>query len=456
MLGPLTLPAPGFLEPLIDAVEAGATLAAPTLDGQHGYWEAPDGSLWPRTAESQQPLDVVAFDCLAARREVWEQAPPRGNARDGHYETALSRWATAHGSIVVADTSAVTLLANKPLSVILCTRNRAEEISDAVELLVAHGATAGGGEVIIVDNGSTDETAAIAAELAERHAGVRLIDEEQPGLSYARNAGAAAAINDLLCYLDDDARPGPGWRAHIAWALTRPGVVAAGGPICALWPPERDENWPASGLEQYLSVCERGDADTVLVPPDVAYGANWAIRRSALLAAGGFHPDFGVAPDSSVGGEEVLIAWRLHRSGIGATLYTPLASVGHRIEPDRVCDRWIVERALRGGIEQARLDADNSGQSAPEMLAAAQAAANDLLTQLPLEGQLTLEEACDRVYCLDADLAHRARLAHLLGVLAANVLLLGEHELEIDSLILRLRPEHLRGALERETAGALS
>ena len=110
--------------------------------------------------------------------------------------------------------------------------------------------------------------------------------EGRQGLSHARNAAAAAARHDLLLYLDDDARPAPGWLAAAARELARPGVANVGGPIAALWPAERDPEFPAPGLEPLFSVLDRGDADRTLVPPDVVYGANWGVRRTALDAVG--------------------------------------------------------------------------------------------------------------------------------------------------------------------------
>jgi glycosyltransferase involved in cell wall biosynthesis/GT2 family glycosyltransferase len=451
VLGPLALPQRGFLEPLRAALASGAALAGPAIDGQLGFHGAADGSLWPRTTGAQQDLDALALDCLAARRDVWAAAPARGVARDGHYETQLGRWACAQGGLALAGAADVRRASCGPLSAIICTRDRASELPDAVGLLVAAGAARDGGEIVIVDNASSDATATVAAELAERYPGVRVVYEATPGLSRARNTGAGAARNALLCYLDDDARPGPGWREHIAWALTRPGVVAAGGPICALWPPGRQTGWPAPGLEQYLSVCERGDADRVLVPPDVAYGANWAIRRDALAAVGGFDSEFGLASGSGVNGDEVVVAWRLQRSGLGVALYSPLASVGHRIDPRRLNDRWMIERALSGGIEQARLHADGERAAELPLIAAAQAAADALLSALPLGEDLQLEGALERIIAADHDLAWRTALAHELGQLAANTLLLGEHEVIVGELRLRLRPEHLRGALQRES-----
>jgi glycosyltransferase involved in cell wall biosynthesis/GT2 family glycosyltransferase len=453
-LGPLALPSPGFVGALCDALGDGASLAGAMIDGACGYAAAADGSLWPRQRADDRPLDALAFDCVAATREVWSQAPPRGGARDGHYELALARWAASVGSLAVATDAVVTRQRVAPVSVIVCTRDRAAELPDAIGLLAASGALSAGGEVLIVDSASSDATGAIAAELVQAFPAVRMIRVEEAGLSLARNAGALAARNELLCFLDDDARPAPGWLEHTAWALTRPGVVAAGGPVCALWPDSRPPDWPPGGLEMYLSVCERGDADRLLVPPDVLYGANWAIRREALSAVGGFPEEFGYAPGSAIGGEEVCVAWRLARAGTGTTLYTPLAGAGHRIDAERIDDRWLLTRALRGGIEQPRLRVAIEGADLARMLQAAEAAAAGVLPALPQAGELSLEEAFDAI-CGGAEaLELRARRAHLLGELAATTLLLDESELMVGGLTLRMRPEHLYGQLARALAGA--
>src|SRR5256886_10764453 len=65
-------------------------------------------------------------------------------------------------------------------------------------------------EVILVDDGSTDDTAAIAGQYD-----VRLIRTPNRGLSSARNAGLAAATGEIVAYLDDDAYPDPHWLTYL-------------------------------------------------------------------------------------------------------------------------------------------------------------------------------------------------------------------------------------------------
>jgi GT2 family glycosyltransferase/glycosyltransferase involved in cell wall biosynthesis len=469
-LAPLAMPEAGFLDPLIDAVRrpGGPALVAPIVAGAHGLHVAADGSLWPRAggadpatgpspagarspartplvpgetaALADAPLTALPLDCLAMSRELLATGLPELPAGEGHRETQLAAWAAEHGGsggIALAPEAHVSRLPAPPASILICTRNRADELPDGVALLVAAGAL----DVVIVDNGSTDATPEVAAELAQCFPGVvRVVEEPEAGLCHARNAGAAAAKHELLVYVDDDARVAPGWLEHIAHALARPGVVNAGGPICALWPGEREPGWPGRDLECLLSILDLGDAKQSLVPPDVVYGANWAVRRSALLEIGGFDPAFGPAPGRSMNGDEVNVAWRLHRAGLGATLYAPGAAVGHRISPERVGDRFLIERAYNAGLERPRHKAALGDVPREELRADAERAAQRLQSRVPLSGDLTTEAALDAISA-DPQLPGHAHAADALGELAAWTQILDEdHVAETPGLQRRAAP----------------
>ena len=446
-LGSMALPQPDLVGPLLEALGDNASFAGASIDAEQGLHVGSDGTLWPLRAGDPRPITALPFDCLAATREVWEQAPVSLPMREGHPERQLANWALEHGPLAVHPSARVHRIDSGPVSVIICTRNRAEELPDAVALLAAHGATVNGNEVIVVDNGSTDATPEIARDLAAHYPGVRVVHEDTPGLSHARNAGARAAANAYLCYLDDDARPAPGWRQSIAWGLRADGIVAAGGPIAALWPAEREPGWPAPGLEGALSVLDAGEMTRVLTPPEIVYGANWAIRKEALMAVGGFDGHLGYAPDVKIGSEEVAVAWRLHLRGLGGTLYLPGAAVGHRISADRLNDDFLVGRMFAVGIEHAHLRLEREGRGHQRLVSEAGTAAADLLGLLPLAGEMELEEALDRVKRSDLAVTERTRAAEALGLLSASVLFLEEQTIEAGDLSLRLRPEHLRGVL---------
>jgi glycosyltransferase involved in cell wall biosynthesis/GT2 family glycosyltransferase len=451
-LAPLALPAPGFLDPLLDRLAATAggnvpALVAPVVAGAHGLRVAPDGSLWPRAAgaDGADPLDALPLDCLAATRELLADGLPQLPAGEGHRETQLARWAAdgGRGGIALAPSAAVDRLPAPPASVLVCTRDRADELADGVALLVASGAQ----DVVIVDNGSTDATPEVAAELAARFPGVvRVVEEPDAGLCHARNAGAAAARHDLLLYVDDDARVAPGWLEHVAHALARPGVVNVGGPICALWPAERASGWPGRELEPLLSVLELGDAERTLAPPDVVYGANWAVRRDALLAVGGFDPAFGPGPGAAINGDEVSVAWRLQRAGLGATRYAPGAGVGHRIGPERVDDGFLQRRALCVGVERPRHAVALGDAPHERLIADAGRALQRLLGTIPLSGELTVAAALDEIAAAPLPLATRVQAAMALGELGACALLAGERSVTAGALSLAVHDELLQGA----------
>jgi GT2 family glycosyltransferase len=182
------------------------------------------------------------------------------------------------------------------ISVIVCTYNGARTIRECLEGL--RRLDYPGFEVIVVDDGSTDGTAAIVKEY-----GFRLISGRNHGLSHARNVGLHAASGDIVAYIDDDAHPDPDWLRYLAAGLLGSSHVGIGGPN--LPPPgdglvaESVANAPGGPIHVLLS-----DREAEHIP-----GCNMAFRRSALLAIGGFDPQFRTA------GDDVDVCWRLRERG---------------------------------------------------------------------------------------------------------------------------------------------
>lgn len=440
VLDALAHPDPGLAAPLIAALHGGAALASPRVNGVGGWATGSDGDLVPAAAAN--PPVALALDCLAARRQTWLDLPAEFPAKEGHFETQLGRWAHLRGQLAVAADARVNRLAGPPATVVICSHNRGHELESAVVAVLIDGLH---GEIVLVDNASTDDTALIGAELARRHPGsVRLISEPRAGLSHARNAGLAAARHDLVVYLDDDARPAPGWLAHLTTGLARPGTAIAGGPICPLWPASRRPDWPPAGVERLFAVLDLGDRDRAIAPPDHVYGGNWAARRSALEAIGGFDPAFGVSPDTRLGGEEIAAAEAIHARGLGEMRWVPRAAVGHIVGEARMDERTVVIRSLLGGVERAV----RAGTADPErLLARAREGAQALASACQLTGSLALEEAADRLTSWPAGLLQQTLAADLLGEVAGCAAVAGVAELVAGPLTLRVRPEHARGLL---------
>ena len=167
-------------------------------------------------------------------------------------------------------------------------------------------------ETIVVDDGSTDPSAAIAEEYD-----VRVIRTENRGLASARNTALDEADGEIIAYIDDDATPDPHWLRYLAAAFEEPAFAAVGGPNI---PPE-DEGL----IAQCVAHSPGGPQHVMLSDTEAEHipGCNMAFRREALLAVGGFDPQFRVA------GDDVDICWQVQEHGwkLG---FSPSAVVWHR------------------------------------------------------------------------------------------------------------------------------
>ncbi|MFZ4895986.1 glycosyltransferase family A protein [Plantibacter sp. Mn2098] len=113
------------------------------------------------------------------------------------------------------------------VSVVIPARNDAPMLERALQHLASQLRPAD--EIVVVDNGSTDDTAAVAR--ASQAAGVVVVDEPVPGIWSASSTGYDAATGDIIVRIDADSRPPVDWLAHIeAIFVTMPEVDAVTGP----------------------------------------------------------------------------------------------------------------------------------------------------------------------------------------------------------------------------------
>jgi GT2 family glycosyltransferase len=261
----------------------------------------------------------LAFDggCAGAVVFSWTDEWHRGGAdvegwafgltrRDGTAKPALAAVRDAYRDVPFAPGHAWPRV-----SVVVCTHNGAATIADCLEGVTTLDYPEY--EVVVIDDGSTDDTAAIAARFAD----VAIIRTENRGLSAARNTGLAHASGELVAYLDDDARPDPQWLRYLARSFARTQHVGIGGP---------NIQPPAHSLMARAVAAGPGGPIHVLLTDTLAEhipGCNMAFRREALRAVGGFDPRFRVA------GDDVDLCWRLQARGwtLG---YSPAAVVDHR------------------------------------------------------------------------------------------------------------------------------
>jgi glycosyltransferase involved in cell wall biosynthesis len=241
------------------------------------------------------------------------------------------------------------------VTVVVCTRNRAPYVGDAIASLRNQTAPPESFEILVVDNGSTDSTPVLLAELTTTTPNLRWVSEPERGLSPARNRGVAEAAGELVLFLDDDAIADPTWVAELSGALGTPGVVAAGGRIRLRWPAHRPPWLPAAGDSLY-SGFDVGEAPVVLTYPATPFGANMGFRRSAFADIGGFSTALGRRASSLLSGEEKELFFRLAQRG-DVVVYVPDAQVDHRVLDGRASRRWILRRSFDQGRSEIVVEA---------------------------------------------------------------------------------------------------
>ena len=166
-------------------------------------------------------------------------------------------------------------------------------------------------EVILVDDGSTDDTPAIAT----RFPSVKMIRQENRGLSAARNVGLAAATGEVVAYTDSDCFADRDWLGLLIRQLIKTGTAAVGGPN--LTP---DDGWLAGCV-----AAAPGQPTHVLISDNEAEhipGCNMAFSVEILRAIGGFDPIYRKA------GDDVDLCWRLIDAGYQIS-FAPGAFVWH-------------------------------------------------------------------------------------------------------------------------------
>ena len=223
-------------------------------------------------------------------------------------------------------------------TVLICTRNRADTLARALashlDLAVPAGVTR---DLIVVDNGSTDHTAAVV-EAFRRTAPfpVAYLREDREGHSVALNAGCRAAAGDVVAFTDDDAFPEPGWLAAVHDTFVRRGADWVYGPVVPRWEGGAAPWWYGPETARLVAGLDHGPAEFVATHRgQTFYGVNHAARRDRLFALGLYREDLGLLPGGAgrAGNDDDLFARAL---AAGYTLvYQPRAAVRHLVARHR-------------------------------------------------------------------------------------------------------------------------
>ena len=241
------------------------------------------------------------------------------------------------------------------LDVVVPTYNRSHLLRVALESLLKAPVPAELDVTIIVaDNNSSDDTAAVVQEIQARAPlPLHYVRETRQGSSNARNAGIAAGSGDIIGFIDDDEEIHPDWYTVAAREFANPEIHFIGGPCLGNWVSARPD-WLPPGYHSAIGV----------IPPKpralfnehfsgILMGGNSVLRRSVFERVGLYAPHLGRSGNGLLSEEDAEFYRRVRAANI-LGMYVPDLAIYHYIDPERLTRRyhrrWVYWRAVSQGV----------------------------------------------------------------------------------------------------------
>ncbi len=238
------------------------------------------------------------------------------------------------------------VLATAPfISVVICTRDRPDQLASCLRSVGQQEYPRF--EVLVVDNAPATEEVRVLAGAGLGQVPLRYVREPRPGLSWARNAGAAAASGEIIAYLDDDEEPDRHWLAGLAAGFSRgrdigcvSGVVlpARLDTPAQEWFEELGGHSKGRGFTRAIFAASGPQSPLFPLPP-FGVGANMAFRRDVLAAIGAFDVALGAGTPARAC-EDTLALTLVLLAGYRIA-YEPAALMRHhhRVDLDGLADQ---------------------------------------------------------------------------------------------------------------------
>jgi len=236
------------------------------------------------------------------------------------------------------------------ISVIVCSYNRASTLGPALASLTSQETRSEFSyEIVIIDDGSTDETAMVVSQVAARSSvPVRYVRDIGKGIAFARNRGIREASGEWIAFFDDDQIAEKGWLRGLFLAARETGAQIVGG-VRLLQATEGEMPRLGPQTREILGEKIYGPRMRPSNRYTLACTGNVLIHRNVFSRIGLF--------DTSMhrGMSDIDLTRRAHDAGI-PSWYTPHAIVHHLIPPHRLRDHYVKWTSLRVGTNLAQIN----------------------------------------------------------------------------------------------------
>lgn len=219
-------------------------------------------------------------------------------------------------------------------------------LADTVRSLLAQDFPPERSEIIIVDDGESDDLESLLEELREAHPrnAIRYSRSDQPGVNAARNTGVRISRGDPICFVDDDIEAPPGWLLSLIDGLGRyPKAGCVGGRVLLRFEGKAPRLCSRCSLKTLDPELDRGQDEEQI---DWVYSCNMAVRRDVFESAGLF--DASLSP----GGDEYEWEQRVKDSG-WSIAYIHEALIWHRRTQKDLGKRRLIKGRFKRGFHGA-------------------------------------------------------------------------------------------------------
>lgn len=234
------------------------------------------------------------------------------------------------------------------LTIAIPTFNRAELVEIAVRNLMAQANTGPRWRVLVIDNRSTDDTAARLERLQREWTRLEVLNERRQGLSFARNRALDACDGGWLLFADDECKFPPDYVDRALAIIDTKAPAMFGGPVRP-WYPTQPPHWYRDEYGSFSLPWLAPRASRIYLS-----GGNIGFSVDALRSVGGFDPALGMSGGRIAFGEETDVEERiLRRFGPDSVFYDPDFYNLHAVRPEKFRWRYLIRENFQRGVSRA-------------------------------------------------------------------------------------------------------